>query len=113
MAHPMAEWVLRSHYADSFHRISSAQRTILVYGLPESRITPLMEDLERTYAGIRTYSLPSTGRTEADGTHILPHIEFGLKAEGGACVHIDTAWAQALAVLRELGAELEEAQEAV
>ncbi|HFC6393583.1 molybdopterin-binding protein [Neisseria bacilliformis] len=113
MAHPMAEWVLHTHYAESFHRVPTDQRAILVYGLPESRITPLMEHIEHTYPGIRTYSLPSVGRTTPDGRHTHPHIEFGLKAEGEACTYIDTAWTHALDTLRRLGAQLHDTQEAV
>ena len=112
MAHPMAEWVLENRYADRFHRLRSDGRGIWIFGLPESRITPLMERIERDYAGIRTYSLPSVGRTEADGSRIAPHIEFGLKAEGEACGLIDRAWEEVLRELDALGGEMREITQA-
>ena len=108
MAHPMAEWVLENRYADRFHRLSSDGRGIWIFGLPESRITPLMERIERDYAGIRTYSLPSVGRTEADGSRVAPHIEFGIKAEGAACTLLDQAWEEVLRELGALGGEMRE-----
>ena len=67
-----------------------------VFDQPESRITPIMEHLERTYAGIRSYSLPTVGRTDSDGRYTPPHIEFGIKAEGEACCLLDAAWEDAL-----------------
>ena len=51
----------------------------------ESRVAPIMEYVERTYPGVRSYSLPSVGWQNADGTAVKPHIEFGIKAEGEAC----------------------------
>ena len=62
----------------------------------------------RAYAGIRTYSLPSVGRTEADGSRVAPHIEFGIKAEGAACTLLDQAWEEVLRELGALGGEMRE-----
>ena len=111
MAHPMAEWVLDTFYADRFHQTERGSRSVWIFGQPESRITPIMEDIERRHAGIRTYSLPSVGRTDADGTQIPPHIEFGIKAQGTACRLLDTAWQEALRRLADLGADVRDAAE--
>ncbi|MGN6839699.1 MULTISPECIES: competence/damage-inducible protein A [Neisseria] len=111
MAHPMAEWVLETYYADRFNQTERGSRSVYVFDQPESRITPIMEHLERTYAGIRSYSLPTVGRTASDGRYIPPHIEFGIKAEGEACRLLDAAWADALQGLQAIGATLKETVE--
>ena len=111
MAHPMAEWVLETYYADRFNQTERGSRSVYVFDQPESRITPIMEHLERTYAGIRSYSLPTVGRTDSDGRYTPPHIEFGIKAEGEACCLLDAAWEDALQGLQAIGATLKETVE--
>lgn len=111
MAHPMAEWVLETYYADRFNQTECGSRSVYVFDQPESRITPIMEHLERTYAGIRSYSLPTVGRTDSDGRYTPPHIEFGIKAEGEACRLLDAAWEDALQGLQAIGATLKETVE--
>ena len=111
MAHPMAEWVLETYYADRFNQTERGSRSVYVFDQPESRITPIMEHLERTYAGVRSYSLPTVGRTDSDGRYIPPHIEFGIKAEGEACRLLDAAWEDALQGLQAIGATLKETVE--
>ena len=111
MAHPMAEWVLDTYYADRFNQTERGSRSVYVFDQPESRITPIMEHLERTYAGIRSYSLPTVGRTDSDGRYTPPHIEFGIKAEGEACRLLDAAWEDALQGLQAIGATLKETVE--
>ena len=99
MAHPMAEWVLDTE---------RGSRSVYVFGQPESRVAPIMEYVERNYPGVRSYSLPSVGWQNADGTAVKPHIEFGIKAEGGACRDLNKAWDEVLQRLRELDAELKD-----
>ena len=111
MAHPMAEWVLETYYADRLNQTERGSRSVYVFDQPESRITPIMEHLERTYAGIRSYSLPTVGRTDSDGRYTPPHIEFGIKAEGEACRLLDAAWEDALQGLQAIGATLKETVE--
>ena len=111
MAHPMAEWVLETYYADRFNQTERGSHSVYVFDQPESRITPIMEHLERTYAGIRSYSLPTVGRTDSDGRYTPPHIEFGIKAEGEACRLLDAAWEDALQGLQAIGATLKETVE--
>ena len=79
MAHPMAEWVLNTHYAARFHQTPRAQRAIWLFDLPESHIAPIMEAIETRYPGIRSYSLPSEGGLQDDGRISLSRVEFGLK----------------------------------
>ena len=74
MAWPMVEWVLDTHYRQLFHAVREADASVMVYGLPESAVTPLMTEVEARYAGIRTFSLPSVGE---DGSR--RHIELGAR----------------------------------
>ena len=76
MAWPMIEAVLDTHYADRFHRVPRADRSVLVYELAESTLTPLMEAVEREFPGVRVYSLPSVGEGG-----VRRHIELGAKGE--------------------------------
>lgn len=88
MAHPMMAWTLDTRYACWHHQEARVEHSFLVFGMPESRITPALESLERRWPGIRAFSLPNVGDS---GGH--PHIELGVKGEPDAA-------AQALAWLR-------------
>ncbi|QEY26751.1 competence/damage-inducible protein A [Neisseria zalophi] len=107
MAHPMAEWVLDTYYADRFHAVESVQHSVWVYGIPESHVAPVMRYIEETYHGIRTFSLPSVGRIKENGEKIPPYIEFGIKAEGEACANAANAWEEVLDQLVAAGGRLE------
>lgn len=87
MAWPMMEWSLDARYPDFHHQMVRVEHSFLVYGLPESRITPAMEELELCWPGVKAFSLPSMGNGRA-------HIELGVKGEPEAA-------AQALAFLQQ------------
>ena len=76
MAWPMLEAMLDSRYAHLHNKEDRAEHSFIVYGLPESRITPALEALEQKWPGVRAFSLPSVG----DGGGV-PHIELGVKGE--------------------------------
>ncbi len=76
MAGPMMEWVLDTHYSHLFHQTAWAERALLVYGLAESTLTPLMEQIEADYPQTKVFSLPTV--TEANRR---AHIELGIKGE--------------------------------
>ncbi len=78
MAWPMIDWVLDTCYQALFHRSPQVDRALLLYDTPESAITPLMQDIEARFAGVRTFSLPSVGDGR-DGRPARRHIEFGVK----------------------------------
>lgn len=99
MAWPMIEWVLDTHYRHAFHRDVQAERSMLVYELAESTATPLMEQIERDFPGIKVYSLPSVGE---DGSR--RHIELGVK---GAPHRLDEAFERLRAGVAALGAQFE------
>jgi len=87
MAWPMLEWTLDRRYAGLHHAARHIEHSFLVFGLPESRITPAMETVEQRWPDVRAFSLPSvTDRGPS-------HIDLGVKGEPEAA-------AQALEFLR-------------
>jgi molybdopterin-biosynthesis enzyme MoeA-like protein len=76
MAWPMVEWVLDTRYPHLFHRTQEAEASILVYEVPESTITPLMQDVESRYSGLKSFSLPSMGEAG-----LRRHIELGVRGD--------------------------------
>jgi molybdopterin-biosynthesis enzyme MoeA-like protein len=98
MAWPMIEWVLDHRFADLFHRERQAERSFLAFELAESVVTPLLEEIEREFAGVRVFSLPSVAE---DGRR--RHIELGVK---GPEHLVGPAFARLEAGTRLLGAEI-------
>jgi molybdopterin-biosynthesis enzyme MoeA-like protein len=79
MAWPMLEWTLDTRYRALHHRTAHVEHAFLVYGLPESRIAPVMEEIQARWPGVKAFSLPSVGE---DGRS--PHIDLGVKGEPAA-----------------------------
>jgi len=108
MAWPMLEWVLETRYADLFHHAPRSERSVLVFDMPESRVTPLMEEIEAALPDVRVFSLPSVGDAAAanstDPMIVLRaerHIELGVK---GPSERIDAAFAALESGLQKLAA---------
>jgi molybdopterin-biosynthesis enzyme MoeA-like protein len=99
MAWPMIAWVLDTHYADLFHRVARAERAMLVFGQPESALTPLMEAIEARYPQVRVFSLPSVGDDKT-----RRHIELGVKGEPE---QVASAFAEMCAELDRMSAEVQ------
>jgi molybdopterin-biosynthesis enzyme MoeA-like protein len=97
MAWPMIAWVLDTHYRDLFHRDARAERALLVYGQAEAALTPLMENIEAAYPGVRVFSLPSVGDAQT-----RRHIELGVKGDAGL---VPLAYGDMCSELDRLGAE--------
>jgi molybdopterin-biosynthesis enzyme MoeA-like protein len=74
MAWPMAEWVLEQKYKHLFNRDRWGEASVIVYDLPESTISPLMEEVNARFTGLKAFSLPSMGE---GGTR--RHIELGVR----------------------------------
>ena len=81
MAWPMIEWVLDTKYAHLHHAMPHAEKSLLVFELPESTLTPLMEKIEHDFPGVRVFSLPSVGDAERGGIYARRHIDLGVKGE--------------------------------
>jgi molybdopterin-biosynthesis enzyme MoeA-like protein len=75
MAWPMIEWVLDQRYAHLHGGAKSVERSVIVFGAMEATLTPLMEDIEARFAGVKVFSLPSV-----DHPQWGRHIELGVKA---------------------------------
>lgn len=80
MAWPMIEAVLDREYREHFHRERIVERAMVVYDTAESLVTPIMEEVEARFAGIRAFSLPSVGDGR-DGRVKRRHIELGVKGD--------------------------------
>ena len=76
MAWPMIEWVLDTHFRHLHVAERTTERSVIVFGSMEATLTPLMEAVEREFAGIRVFSLPSVDHPEWGR-----HIELGVKGD--------------------------------
>jgi molybdopterin-biosynthesis enzyme MoeA-like protein len=74
MAWPMIEQTLDQKFAHLFASGARAEQSFLVYDLPESAATPVMESLEKEFPKVKTFSLPSMGEKAE-----RRHIELGVK----------------------------------
>jgi len=79
MAEPMITWVLDTHFSHLFHQHERAEKSLLVFEIAESVLTPLMEQLEVDFPLIKVFSLPSVGNHQ-----IRRHIELGVKGQPAA-----------------------------
>jgi molybdopterin-biosynthesis enzyme MoeA-like protein len=76
MVEPMLTWVLETHYAHLFHQREWAEKSVLVFEVAESTVTPLMEKLEADFPLIKVFSLPNVGTDQ-----LRRHIELGVKGD--------------------------------
>ena len=98
MAWPMIEWTLDTRHADLHRARGVSERSVIVFGAMEAALTPLMEQVEQRFAGIKVFSLPSV-----DHPQFGRHIELGVKGEAG---RLAPAYDALLAGLRSHGASL-------
>jgi molybdopterin-biosynthesis enzyme MoeA-like protein len=97
MAHPMIEALLDQRYAALHGSQRQAERSVIVMGAMEAALTPLMEDIEARFAGIKVFSLPSV-----DHPQYGRHIELGVKGAPDVTL---PAFAALLVGLRQRGVE--------
>jgi molybdopterin-biosynthesis enzyme MoeA-like protein len=97
MAWPMIEWVLDQRYAHLHGGQVQHERSVIVFGAMEAALTPLMEELEQRFPGVKVFSLPSV-----DHPTYGRHIELGVK---GASDLVE-AFAALKAGLTSLSAQL-------
>ncbi len=76
MAWPMIESVLDEHYASLHHRDALTELSFFAVGLPESRVTPTLEQVEQDFNGVRVFCLPSANPDPA-----IRHLELGVKGD--------------------------------
>jgi molybdopterin-biosynthesis enzyme MoeA-like protein len=99
MAWPMIEWLLDNRYRHLLDSQRWGEASVIVYGLAESTIAPLMEELNAGYPGLKAFSLPSMGE---GGTR--RHIELGVR---GAPAEVAPAMARLRRGVAELGGTME------
>ena len=101
MAWPMLAATLDDRYQQFHHPVAVDEQSFIAYSIPESRITPTLEQIQEQWPVVKAFSLPSVGE---DGSS--PHIELGVKGPSDMLP-------KALAFLREqalaLGAKIEPA----
>ncbi|WP_338844783.1 molybdopterin-binding protein [Massilia sp. W12] len=97
MAHPMIAWTLDTHYAHLHNATPWVERALLVIEVAESRLTPLMEELERDFPLIKVFSLPGLPKE-----NLSWHIELGVK---GDPAQVEAAFARICAELAQMGAQ--------
>ena len=98
MAHPMIEWLLDHRYAHLHRRDQWQERSVIVYGSMEATLTPLMEEIESRFEGVKVFSLPSVDHPEYGR-----HIELGVK---GRPDQLDAAYPALLSGLAPYGVKL-------
>jgi molybdopterin-biosynthesis enzyme MoeA-like protein len=98
MAWPMMAWVLDEHYQTLFHAQPREERSVIVFGAMEARLTPLMEAVEARFPDVKVFSLPSV-----DHPQYGRHIELGVK---GPPAEVARAYTQLLEGLRQDGQTL-------
>ncbi len=98
MAWPMIEWVLDHHFAQQRRQLGLREKSVIVFGAMEATLTPLMEDIEARFPGIKVFSLPSV-----DHPQWGKHIELGVKGEPAS---IDAAYEMMMGGLATHGATL-------
>lgn len=98
MAHPMIESLLDGRYLGLHGSHRQTERSVIVMGSMEAALTPLMETIEASFAGIKVFSLPSV-----DHPVHGRHIELGVKGVPEATM---AAFEALLIGLRQAGAEL-------
>ncbi|MGA8009995.1 MAG: molybdopterin-binding protein [Thiomonas sp.] len=76
MAWPMLEWALDGPLAHLHGRDHQVESAVIVRSAMESDLTPLMQDIERCFPGIKVFSLPSV-----DHPVWGRHIELGVKGD--------------------------------
>ena len=103
MAWPMIEWVLDTHYARYFNSHANVERSLIVFEVAESLLSPLMEDVELRFPGVHSFSLPSVG-DGADGKPARRHVELGVR--GAEEPMVERAFNELRACVLALGAEV-------
>jgi molybdopterin-biosynthesis enzyme MoeA-like protein len=71
----MIEWVLDHHARHLHGQAVQHEQSVIVHDAMEAALTPLMEDIERRFSGVKVFSLPSV-----DHPVHGRHIELGVKS---------------------------------
>ena len=98
MAWPMIEWVLDARLRQLQRPSGYLERGLVVQGIMESELTPLMQRIEAEHDQVKVYSLPSV-----DDPNWGRHIEIGVKGEPA---RVEPAFEALRQGVGELGAQV-------
>jgi molybdopterin-biosynthesis enzyme MoeA-like protein len=76
MAEPMVRWVIAQHLGALAPAEIPVEQSLRVFRIPESRLVPLLTDLEARHPGLRISSLPGT-------VGEVPRVELGIRGAPG------------------------------
>lgn len=98
MAWPMMGWVLDHLHGERLGDVRQPEKSVIVFDGLESRLTPLMEQIEALHPGVKVFSLPSV-----DHPQFGKHIDLGVK---GPAALIEPAFRALIHGLHDIGAKL-------
>jgi molybdopterin-biosynthesis enzyme MoeA-like protein len=101
MAWPMIENLLDQRYAHLQGGARAQERSVVVFGSMEATLTPLMEDIEARFAGVKVFSLPSVDHPQHGR-----HIELGVKGTVDLSAAFNVLRDGVLALGGQLGPEM-------
>lgn len=76
MVAPMMEWALETYHSALFHQIHVDEKSLLVFGAAEAMMTPLMEEIEKSFPLIKIFSLPHIANAKSRA-----YVELGVKGD--------------------------------
>jgi molybdopterin-biosynthesis enzyme MoeA-like protein len=79
MAWPMVDWILDHWWVELHQNHPDIERSFIVDDFLESLAVPVLEEVERSFPGVRVFSLPSMGDP---GNR--RHLELGVKGPNAA-----------------------------
>lgn len=97
MAKAMIEWALDTYHHSLFHQTEYAEKSVVVYGAVEAKMTPLMEKIESLFPAVKVFSLPHMGNTRLSN-----YVELGVKGQPDK---LDQAFSMLVNGLDEIGAK--------
>ena len=97
MAKAMISWALDTYHRPLFHQTEYAEKSVVVYGAVEAKMTPLMEKIEALCPAVRVFSLPHMGNTRLSN-----YVEMGVK---GKPENLEQPFRMLIAGLDEIGAK--------
>lgn len=95
MAWPMAEWVLDTHYRHLFVAQPPIERRLMLFGVPESELIPVMRELLDRFGAVKLSSLPSTvtrGEIELGVRGPAAEVEYAFDWLVGRLDAMDMRW---------------------
>lgn len=97
MAKAMISWALDTYHRAIFHQTEHGEKSVVVYGAVEAKMTPLMEKIEILCPSVKVFSLPHMGNTRLSN-----YVEMGVK---GAPENLEKSFRMLIAGLDEIGAK--------